>query len=223
MERGAAHPRSRGEHEMLRYLREGDVGSSPLARGTHRKHVRRTIPHRLIPARAGNTVVRLATAWRAAAHPRSRGEHEDRPGRHLALCGSSPLARGTLKELGYVTEDGRLIPARAGNTRTASTHATCPAAHPRSRGEHLNNADFNELKDGSSPLARGTREAASDDGGRGRLIPARAGNTRSAGAGLHLNAAHPRSRGEHARTSTTGASDCGSSPLARGTLNIKRK
>ena len=51
----AVHPRSRGEHKIGTFEADGQIGSSPLARGT-RYPVRG--PHhilRFIPARAGNT------------------------------------------------------------------------------------------------------------------------------------------------------------------------
>ena len=71
---------------------------------------------RLIPARAGNTAGTARTAGEIAAHPRSRGEHENP---HQALAGdvgSSPLTRGTLSERVLSQLRTRLIPAHAGNT-----------------------------------------------------------------------------------------------------------
>ena len=52
------------------------------------------------------------------------------------------------------------------------------AAHPRSRGEHLQLDQLRTLTRGSSPLARGTLSAHEDEVRARRLIPARAGNTR---------------------------------------------
>ena len=52
----SAHPRSRGEHMMESPVSTHAGGSSPLARGTHRKMTSLSIAGRLIPARAGNTV-----------------------------------------------------------------------------------------------------------------------------------------------------------------------
>ena len=52
-----AHPRSRGEHEMMRRLNRPDTGSSPLARGTLSVFLSVIIGFRLIPARAGNTTL----------------------------------------------------------------------------------------------------------------------------------------------------------------------
>ena len=133
------------------------------------------------------------------------------------LIGSSPLARGTLvvaKGTGFCR---RLIPARAGNTPRRWNPAGCPAAHPRSRGEHLVEAHNTALDSGSSPLARGTLHAGSHRPPERRLIPARAGNT-SAGDGEPVPVtAHPRSRGEHVAGAFGDGPWVGSSPLARGT------
>ena len=51
------------------------------------------------------------------------------------------------------------------------------SAHPRSRGEHIARARRVDAVQGSSPLARGTLQAATAGGFSRRLIPARAGNT----------------------------------------------
>ena len=51
---GAAHPRSRGEHEGTDEIPEHYRGSSPLARGTFRGWHYKVGLTRLIPARAGN-------------------------------------------------------------------------------------------------------------------------------------------------------------------------
>ena len=76
-----------------------------------------------------------------------------------------------------------LIPARAGNT----LHRGCPNsrtwAHPRSRGEHGFRDDGKPHVEGSSPLARGTRAGQANGMLRRGLIPARAGNTRTARLG----------------------------------------
>ena len=50
----AAHPRSRGEHQLIQALHNLSVGSSPLARGTCIEQLNRVVSSRLIPARAGN-------------------------------------------------------------------------------------------------------------------------------------------------------------------------
>ena len=100
----------------MKGTKNGDWGSSPLARGTHEGFYVTTCVTGLIPARAGNTVyplMALCTWW---AHPRSRGEHGGYETAAGKTPGSSPLARGT-RSSGYAWSiyEG-LIPARAGNT-----------------------------------------------------------------------------------------------------------
>ena len=90
-----AHPRSRGEHLIIILTVISSFGSSPLARGTlHDRSVWRVLG-RLIPARAGNTVLAFTLYDFLAAHPRSRGEHMFPAGMATTVRGSSPLARGT--------------------------------------------------------------------------------------------------------------------------------
>ena len=174
-----------------------EPGSSPLARGTPRARRRKTGGTGLIPARAGNTIDLPPGEYTARAHPRSRGEH----GGWLAVVslgwGSSPLARGT-----HFRRDCRLlrlglIPARAGNTWRSLALRLLQGAHPRSRGEHAHRRAPLHVVSGSSPLARGTPMRLRRLRAWMGLIPARAGNTVIKEAGIDVNRAHPRSRGEH--------------------------
>ena len=193
------------------------VGSSPLARGTLCCGFEIDMLKRLIPARAGNTRRTLRIPFQAPAHPRSRGEHWRAENLGSDDHGSSPLARGTQILRPIKVAAIRLIPARAGNTLHVYNSHFSPSAHPRSRGEHLEQVRAPATRGGSSPLARGTL------GGRivmcccYRLIPARAGNTIRLSLGHEVTSAHPRSRGEHAAAPVTPVSIDGSSPLARGT------
>ena len=131
-----AHPRSRGEH--CRHIQDqpGRCGSSPLARGTPIEQLEEVVEVRLIPARAGNTMVNAAIARCQSAHPRSRGEHSIRSRSRSFFPGSSPLARGTHGGQGVGKTTWRLIPARAGNTCRIFSPLNSKGAHPRSRGEH---------------------------------------------------------------------------------------
>ena len=154
---------------------------------------------------------------RAPAHPRSRGEHFIGKTVSDIFGGSSPLARGTSTASKPTPGESRLIPARAGNIFSSTSCAHLPAAHPRSRGEHM----MFSLKPiawvGSSPLARGTSTVSSQPCRGSRLIPARAGNIRLRRARSLPVSAHPRSRGEHSSDSHASPAPLGSSPLARGT------
>ena len=96
-------------------------GSSPLARGTQGVINLVELEARLIPARAGNTMMRSETPLSNSAHPRSRGEHIAFLMGSTKSVGSSPLARGTLLMVSVDYGVGRLIPARAGNTITVDT------------------------------------------------------------------------------------------------------
>ena len=176
---------------------ESTTGSSPLARGTRLGLVGCDCARRLIPARAGNTAFVSMSRMMVSAHPRSRGEHSSPHSEATRAVGSSPLARGTPGERLRQDTASRLIPARAGNTQRQQPNRRRRPAHPRSRGEHFTLEVIARLKDGSSPLARGTLQLFGLTRYGLRLIPARAGNTLLAGHADYAVSAHPRSRGEH--------------------------
>ena len=192
-------------------------GSSPLARGTRALAPTPTDAKGLIPARAGNTVLRSSSPHRVGAHPRSRGEHRLSAHLYFDLPGSSPLARGTLTGGAPAICRVGLIPARAGNTCFRLSVRLASRAHPRSRGEHLKIWSGPPVVRGSSPLARGTHVLVHEGRGRVGLIPARAGNMEEPPPTPPVKWAHPRSRGEHRSHQNRGCRPTGSSPLARGT------
>ena len=68
------HPRSCGEQLSIHCLREKDIGSSPLVRGTGCASACVTGCQRFIPARAGNSLVLNGTTQSSTVHPRSCGE-----------------------------------------------------------------------------------------------------------------------------------------------------
>ena len=194
----AAHPRSRGEHREYPPGFFAGFGSSPLARGT--------LGARRKPYRSDS------------AHPRSRGEHCFKVNAKSESSGSSPLARGTSRVLLPPIHPVRLIPARAGNTRTPAATEEVHSAHPRSHGEHSFDGHPVTYIYGSSPLARGTLPGCRSGTIPIRLIPARTGNTQYCWGGYSAAAAHPRSHGEHTLAGREGRFTPGSSPLARGTF-----
>ena len=199
---------------------ESRAGSSPLARGTRPAPARVPAAWGLIPARAGNTPRNHRYHPRGWAHPRSRGEHAATNPTRSTPQGSSPLARGTQVCDVCVEHLVGLIPARAGNTSGMRPTPASPRAHPRSRGEHTTKSPIPSQRLGSSPLARGTLPFEHGDSYLRGLIPARAGNTQNSSSHYRSRRAHPRSRGEHDEDSTPGLDLAGSSPLARGTLNV---
>ena len=163
----------------LRLRPAPDPGSSPLARGTQRRGLRYRGFWRFIPARVGNTLEVNRQIVHSSVHPRSRGEHMTAARKIHADNGSSPLARGTLFGRIQIKWITRFIPARAGNTRPRYRPPPDPAVHPRSRGEHHDWQKGTIEEDGSSPLARGTRQQHEIPARQQRFIPARAGNTSS--------------------------------------------
>ncbi len=193
----AVHPRVRGEHPICQPLFQPKNDSSPRARGTPHRPIRRRVLRRFIPACAGNTYTAARGITASAVHPRVRGEHGGPPENASTGAGSSPRARGTRAKTAGQPSDRRFIPACAGNTKAKMPEGSRSAVHPRVRGEHGIDAAGSSVNTGSSPRARGTRDllAAAEDAAR--FIPACAGNTRRR-AGVHgRRAVHPRVRGEH--------------------------
>ena len=129
-------------------------------------------------------------------HPRSRGVYR-LPDRYKYLTkGSSPLARGLQRGENTRHAQVRIIPARAGFTRSTRGRRRSSRDHPRSRGVYWSGPFSVGRGLGSSPLARGLR----------RVVPAFS----------PIPSDHPRSRGVYLLFSIHTYFLSGSSPLARG-------
>ena len=192
------------------------MGSSPLTRGKRALCPLGGVEGGLIPAHAGKTVSHPGGGLLTRAHPRSRGENNDKKGRGCRMPGSSPLTRG---KLGVERGDRfacRLIPAHAGKTPGSSKARQSSRAHPRSRGENPGGAHARACQAGSSPLTRGKPGRVRDVQPGARLIPAHAGKTWGRTCQLFPFGAHPRSRGENLTMRLASAHVNGSSPLTRG-------
>jgi len=131
---------------------------------------------RFIPAGAGNSRGRQATADRISVHPRGRGEQEQTTTHKDGYPGSSPRARGTGDQPLSAHQKRRFIPAGAGNSCPGPHRRSQYEVHPRGRGEQLRFVDEPEPVVGSSPRARGTETIATLICQRKRFIPAGAGN-----------------------------------------------
>ena len=92
--RARDHPRSRGVYALDGSTLVLPPGSSPLARGllgVRRPHYRVS---RIIPARAGFTILSMGDDRLKSDHPRSRGVYDTHVITGADVTGSSPLARG---------------------------------------------------------------------------------------------------------------------------------
>ena len=113
------HPRACGERRRARYNSRFNSGSSPRVRGTGCRRDNNRPQHRFIPARAGNGDRRSSPGIAPTVHPRACGERDAFVDERVGGTGSSPRVRGTGLALDLWSEDGRFIPARAGNGTTA--------------------------------------------------------------------------------------------------------
>ena len=146
-----------------------------------------------------------------------RGELQHQIMERPKFRGSSPLARGTQKLNRQRKSFSRFIPACAGNSMLVQTARGSVSVHPRLRGELATTVMSAPVCNGSSPLARGTRQRHSQQTSRHRFIPACAGNSLSANGLFKSITVHPRLRGELGVYGQRFNEVYGSSPLARGT------
>ena len=171
---------------------------------------------RIIPALAGNTLMRRPPSIVQGDHPRSRGEYRPPRAQSCRRYGSSPLSRGIPSQLFNRHFPSRIIPALAGNTTAATTPQFPRTDHPRSRGEYDQFIILPLTRTGSSPLSRGIRQAWTGPKRPIGIIPALAGNTMVQLDVWQTWGDHPRSRGEYYQSEMVPAKDTGSSPLSRG-------
>ena len=214
--RTSAHPRSRGENVVEDGQAPRVQGASPLTRGKHVDAELSGILKGRIPAHAGKTSRLTCYALVVEAHPRSRGENENRKRVPPMRKGASPLTRGKRRaNRPHQVAHGR-IPAHAGKTGSVGPRQPPRRAHPRSRGENPGVAQGSTSGSGASPLTRGKLCAAALRRLSLRRIPAHAGKTPGALSELPSCGAHPRSRGENIAWGMAPGRNWGASPLTRG-------
>ena len=131
--------------------------------------------------------------------------------------GSSPRGRGTPVIDRRRENDGRFIPAWAGNARARTPLQCEPSVHPRVGGERIGGVLLSWRLSGSSPRGRGTHAWQTLWQIDGRFIPAWAGNANGPADFHPARPVHPRVGGERAARPLCAASFSGSSPRGRGT------
>ena len=174
------HPRACGEHYRTGVVPFAVSGSSPRMRGTQHVCWYFCVIHGIIPAHAGNTKFKPKKTTDDWDHPRACGEHCPRNSRVCRSSGSSPRMRGTLGDRNISIILAGIIPAHAGNTGMFVARARLHRDHPRACGEHNNVCTPPTSCSGSSPRMRGTLLSCDPDVTFSGIIPAHAGNTRSA-------------------------------------------
>ena len=215
-----AHPRACGEN--LNPARFGKVlaGSSPRVRGKLGTHQTWGSSDGLIPARAGKTSARSGTRATRRAHPRACGENKLHAEVANILLGSSPRVRGKPRLLDPADRPPGIIPARAGKTPPAYRACPRPPDHPRACGENKRVNAIQSCSTGSSPRVRGKQLAEYHHDLAVRIIPARAGKTRTIGARRGVVGDHPRACGENMEAVRRHHPPAGSSPRVRGKREI---
>jgi len=131
--------------------------------------------------------------------------------------GSSPRGRGTREAQRQELEQGRFIPAWAGNAATKMMTTRKTTVHPRVGGERSTTARGRCAQAGSSPRGRGTPPLDPRLDVRGRFIPAWAGNAGQPRAQPPDGPVHPRVGGERETPGRAPSRVSGSSPRGRGT------
>ncbi len=209
-------PAGAGETLVLEPADELVVGSSPLARGKRHLRLRVGRQRRIIPAGAGETVLRKTGSVPLGDHPRWRGGNSSSGRGHAVSGGSSPLARGKHASLSQPCPARGIIPAGAGETWRQHRPSATGGDHPRWRGGNDTMRAPAASSAGSSPLARGKRDAGDGAVVDGGIIPAGAGETRDGHHQTSSPSDHPRWRGGNDCATIPDGLPVGSSPLARG-------
>ena len=112
----------------------------------------------------------------------------------------------------------RIIPARAGSSSSARRELRIPRDHPRACGEQVNIKTGKVVLQGSSPRVRGAAKASVNGVPQTRIIPARAGSSRTRPIALDRSSDHPRACGEQMENQAGARNPAGSSPRVRGAV-----
>ena len=215
----ADHPRACGANALAGDPHNWKDGSSPRVRGKR------------LPWRSGT--------GRISDHPRACGANGIECAHRTCRHGSSPRVRGKRRLLQrrrgpgriiparagqttpvrlFTPRGGRIIPARAGQTSARDMSRNAYADHPRACGANATTAINVSGAAGSSPRVRGKLDAEFPHEVRGRIIPARAGQTSGSLRSLISRPDHPRACGANSFPQLVLQRVAGSSPRVRGKL-----
>ena len=210
------HPRACGANDLTQGVTPVRAGSSPRVRGKLFRWRRMCQRQRIIPARAGQTQPARRNTSHRPDHPRACGANATAVDNCVPGNGSSPRVRGKLPVGDAGDLRDRIIPARAGQTPSASPARPSSPDHPRACGANLGVAAIKMAADGSSPRVRGKRGRSCEHAVRTRIIPARAGQTTVSQNPIRESTDHPRACGANVSVFLDRRGVGGSSPRVRG-------
>ncbi len=193
-------------------------GSSPRVRGKHGLGKPVTLPRRIIPARAGQTMLLHRGSCNSPDHPRACGANREEARVAGRLHGSAPRVRGKLRCSRACAIRARIIPARAGQTPINPAYSSTSSDHPRACGANWFMWIRQYPPSGSSPRVRGKQTVPIHSGHVPRIIPARAGQTGASSTALRHRPDHPRACGANNCIRPAVERNAGSSPRVRGKL-----
>ena len=185
-------------------------------RGKQRHHHDCRTYLRIIPARAGQTTPTPNISARTTDHPRACGANLPEADAMASAFGSSPRVRGKRPARSQLTEGGRIIPARAGQTILVTATVNGFTDHPRACGANVCSFLSPVCSFGSSPRVRGKRIPEGEPADVYRIIPARAGQTPRRTGRSAWRSDHPRACGANPVRRDDGFRPFGSSPRVRG-------
>ncbi len=204
--------------QILNLLRHDVVpGSPPRVRGTAVQTSSMGKVHRITPACAGNSVLRIVQATDVEDHPRVCGEQL-----RVRWClgrkvGSPPRVRGTVVfHVSQLFHRG-ITPACAGNSVVSTLKLSSMKDHPRVCGEQLHVQSCLPALLGSPPRVRGTVISVFIFSADKGITPACAGNRPFSGMFTPCIKDHPRVCGEQATWTMAAEAAEGSPPRVRGT------
>ena len=195
------------------------MGSSPRVRGLHAARQGVVGGQGIIPARAGFTDRGDMTPGAPGDHPRACGVYRTDSTRLRMGRGSSPRVRGLLMTTRIPADMTGIIPARAGFTVRRRAITTPPPDHPRACGVYDRTVYPGTTPTGSSPRVRGLPLRSEGLASRKRIIPARAGFTRTRHGRKRPRTDHPRACGVYSAFTVSSSCEIGSSPRVRGLLS----
>ena len=213
------HPRACGANAVGCPRCRGVRGSSPRVRGKPHGLAIPGVQVRIIPARAGQTSPPIMVYGWPTDHPRACGANYCSARLKSRAHGSSPRVRGKPDRVVRVPDVGRIIPARAGQTMRHRPPNHEHADHPRACGANKAWDGTSAPPDGSSPRVRGKLCDVLGEHARGRIIPARAGQTGACQTSTVAGSDHPRACGANRGGCHHHPHTAGSSPRVRGKLS----